>query len=91
MKNQAAVLLGKLGGSKKSAAKRKAARENGKKGGRPRKIRSLNVAAGAFENNKSVAVGKKVQKTLDLPVAFTRAVIQGIMAQSLIHDCRGAW
>lgn len=35
MKNPAAVALGKLGGSKKSKKKTEAARENGKKGGRP--------------------------------------------------------
>lgn len=35
MKNPAAVALGKLGGSSKSSAKRKAARENGAAGGRP--------------------------------------------------------
>jgi len=37
MKNPAAVALGKLGGSKKSEAKTKTARENGKKGGRPKR------------------------------------------------------
>lgn len=37
MKNQAAVELGKLGGSVKSEKKAKAVRENGKKGGRPKK------------------------------------------------------
>lgn len=36
-KNKAAVALGRLGGKAKSAAKAEAARENGKKGGRPRK------------------------------------------------------
>lgn len=36
-KNPAAVALGKLGGSVKSEAKAKASRENGKKGGRPKK------------------------------------------------------
>jgi len=36
MKNQNAVALGRLGGSVKSEAKAKAARENGKKGGRPK-------------------------------------------------------
>jgi hypothetical protein len=36
-KNPAAVALGKLGGRVRSDAKAKAARENGKKGGRPRK------------------------------------------------------
>jgi hypothetical protein len=35
-----AAALGKLGGSVKSKAKAKAARENGKKGGRPRKAKS---------------------------------------------------
>jgi len=34
-----AAALGKLGGSSKSKAKAKAARENGKKGGRPRKVK----------------------------------------------------
>jgi hypothetical protein len=36
MKNPAAVALGKLGGSVRSDAKARAARENGKKGGRPK-------------------------------------------------------
>lgn len=36
MKNQAAVELGRLGGSAKSEKKAKASRENGKKGGRPK-------------------------------------------------------
>lgn len=36
-KNPHAVALGKLGGSKTSQAKLAAARENGRKGGRPRK------------------------------------------------------
>ena len=35
-KNPAAVALGRLGGSAKSEAKAKAARLNGKKGGRPK-------------------------------------------------------
>lgn len=34
---RAAALLGQLGGLAKSAAKARAARENGKKGGRPKK------------------------------------------------------
>lgn len=37
-KNKAAVELGKLGGSVKSEAKAKAARLNGKLGGRPKKV-----------------------------------------------------
>lgn len=37
MKNKHAQQLGKLGGQVKSEAKAKAVRENGKKGGRPRK------------------------------------------------------
>jgi hypothetical protein len=37
-KNPHAVALGKLGGSSKSEAKRRASRENGKKGGRPKKL-----------------------------------------------------
>lgn len=36
-KNPHAQALGKLGGSKTSEAKKKAAQENGKKGGRPKK------------------------------------------------------
>ncbi len=36
-KNLHAVMLGRLGGLVKSAAKAKAVRENGKKGGAPRK------------------------------------------------------
>ncbi len=35
-KNPAAIALGKLGGKVKSAAKAKAARLNGRKGGRPK-------------------------------------------------------
>lgn len=38
--NKAAQQLGKLGGQVKSEAKTKAARLNGKKGGRPKKILS---------------------------------------------------
>lgn len=37
-KNPHAVALGKLGGQSKSEAKRQASRENGKKGGRPKKL-----------------------------------------------------
>lgn len=37
MKNQAAVSLGRLGGKSTSEAKRRAVRENGKLGGRPKK------------------------------------------------------
>lgn len=36
LKNPAAVALGKLGGRATSAAKAEAARNNGKKGGRPK-------------------------------------------------------
>lgn len=36
-KNPAAVALGSLGGKSKSEAKKAAAKENGKKGGRPKK------------------------------------------------------
>ena len=38
-KNPAAVALGKLGGSKKSDKKAAAVRKNGKKGGRPKKLK----------------------------------------------------
>lgn len=48
-KNPHAVALGRLGGQvggrSRSAAKVKAVRENGKKGGRPPKRRGLNVRA----------------------------------------------
>jgi len=37
--SKVAAALGKLGGSAKSKAKAKASRENGKKGGRPRKVK----------------------------------------------------
>lgn len=37
-KNPAAVSLGKLGGKVKSKKKAQSSRENGKKGGRPKKI-----------------------------------------------------
>ena len=37
MKNPAAVSLGRLGGKATSEAKRRAVRENGKLGGRPKK------------------------------------------------------
>jgi len=37
MKNPHAAALGRLGGKAKSPAKSKSARENGRKGGRPRK------------------------------------------------------
>ena len=36
--SQAAAALGRKGGTGKSEAKPKASRENGKKGGRPRKV-----------------------------------------------------
>jgi len=38
-KNPAAVALGRLGGCVRSAAKAKAARLNGRKGGRPKKAK----------------------------------------------------
>jgi hypothetical protein len=38
-KNPHAVALGKLGGSKATAAQRRASKENGKRGGRPKKVR----------------------------------------------------
>lgn len=41
MKNPAAVALGKLGGVAKTTAKQEAARRNGKKGGRPLKVKVL--------------------------------------------------
>lgn len=49
MKNINAVELGRLGGSVKSEAKAKAARENGKKGGRPKK---KSWEKGGIENEK---------------------------------------
>jgi hypothetical protein len=40
-KNINAVRLGRLGGKKKSEKKARAARENGKKGGRPKKVEGV--------------------------------------------------
>ena len=39
--NRAAQSLGRLGGKSKSAAKAAAAKENGKRGGRPKKLKPL--------------------------------------------------
>ena len=44
MKNKAAQQLGKLGGQAKSEAKARTAKENGKKGGRPKKLKELILA-----------------------------------------------
>lgn len=43
-KDPNAVALGSKGGKKKSADKTRAARENGKKGGRPKKMLDLSKA-----------------------------------------------
>jgi hypothetical protein len=40
LKNKAAQQLGKLGGLAKTKAKAQASRENGRKGGRPKKIQN---------------------------------------------------
>lgn len=40
-RSEAARLMGKLGGSAKTTAKQEAARRNGKKGGRPLKVKVL--------------------------------------------------
>ena len=45
-KNPAAVSLGSLGGKARSEAKAKSSKENGKKGGRPRKLKSGSGEAG---------------------------------------------
>lgn len=42
-KNPHAVALGKLGGQQRTKAKIDAARENGKKGGRPKTIKNATV------------------------------------------------
>ena len=49
MKNPAAQQLGKLGGSVKSDAKTTAARENGKKGGRPTEKKTYWILSGEGE------------------------------------------
>ncbi len=43
IKNKFAVELGRLGGGKKSAKKKKASRLNGRKGGRPVKIKETSL------------------------------------------------
>lgn len=53
-KNAAAVALGRLGGKAKTPAKAAASRENGKKGGRPRKCKRV-----VIEYIKSVDVEKR--------------------------------
>lgn len=47
--------LGRLGGSVSSPAKSAAARENGKKGGRPRKKREITKPPGSCENPRGPA------------------------------------
>ncbi len=42
-KNPAAVALGKLGGLAKSKKKAEAVRKNGKKGGRPKKLKASDI------------------------------------------------
>jgi hypothetical protein len=39
--SQAAAALGKKGGASRSEAKRRAAKENGKNGGRPKKVKPV--------------------------------------------------
>lgn len=43
--NRAAQQLGRIGGKAKSAAKSAAAKENGKRGGRPKKKKAIDVRA----------------------------------------------
>ena len=50
MKNPNAIALGRLGGKKTSEAKAAAARANGKKGGRPPKIRPGTWEEKAYED-----------------------------------------
>jgi hypothetical protein len=49
-KNKHAVVLGKLGGLSKSEKKKESSRENGKKGGRPRKGLSTHRAGVTRDN-----------------------------------------
>lgn len=58
--------LGTKGGSSMSAAKAKAARENGKKGGRPR-----SVSTQVLEMDKAVSTPKKITSRSDRSVART--------------------
>lgn len=52
--NEHASALGKLGRGKTSERKSKSSRENGKKGGRPKKIREQEAAIGsAFKGDAS--------------------------------------
>lgn len=57
MKNKHAVILGRKGGKVKSEAKAKAARENGKKGGHPKKETSIEKAEREF--NQAMAEVKQ--------------------------------
>ncbi len=60
MKNKAAQQLGRLGGLVKSEAKTKASRENGKKGGRPKKEDDLPrcEACKTFLGDSTIAICK---------------------------------
>jgi hypothetical protein len=50
--SDAAATIGKLGGSSTSEAKAKAVRENGKKGGRPRKQKDENISLANEQTKK---------------------------------------
>jgi hypothetical protein len=52
MKNQAAIELGKLGGSVKSEKKANAVRENGKLGGRPKKSSHLFIGIETIDHKR---------------------------------------
>lgn len=58
VKNPAAQSLGRLGGAAKSDAKAAAARRNGKRGGRPKKVAETKPAC-ALRNARSIKLASR--------------------------------
>lgn len=55
-KHRAAVALGKRGGRVSSAAKARASRENGKKGGRPPRLIAMQIGAITVELGDQISI-----------------------------------